>query len=73
MLDFIWMGFAELWGAGNPPWKARGRWFSIPGRDIFILNFSLASRSSQLGGAHANEIKHGHSPAGYVVLDHIYD
>ena len=29
---------------------------------IFILNFSLPSRSSQLGEAHTNEIKHGIHP-----------
>ena len=49
--------------------------FSTPGRwrPIFILNFSLVFRSSQLGGAHANEIKHNHSPVVYVVLDPSYD
>ena len=41
----------------------------IPNGDIFILNFSLVSQSSQLGGAHANEIKHDHSPVVYLVVD----
>ena len=33
----------------------------------FISNFSLAFRSLQLDGAHANEIKHNHWPIVYVV------
>ena len=33
---------------------------SIPSGGIFILNFSLGSRHSQLGGTFANEIKHDH-------------
>ena len=37
--------------------------------NIFILNFSLASRFAQIDGAHANEIKHDHSPVVYVDLD----
>ena len=41
--------------------------------NIFILNFSLVSRSSQLGGANANVIKYEHSPVVYVVLDTSYD
>ena len=35
---------------------------------MFILKFSLPSRSEQLSGAHANEIKHDHSPVDIVVL-----
>ena len=31
-------------------------------QQIFILNFSLSILSSQLGDAHANEIKHGIQP-----------
>ena len=46
----------------------RGRWFYSDGDIYFHLNFSLASRFSQLGGAHANEIKHDHSPVVYVVF-----
>ena len=38
------------------------------GGDIYFhFNLSLASRSSQFGGAHANKIKHDHSPVVYVV------
>ena len=29
---------------------------------IFILHFSFVSRSSHFSGAHANEMKHDHSP-----------
>ena len=50
-------------------WKARGRWFDSRWKHNFILNFSLVFHSSQLGGAHANEIKHEHSPVVYVVFD----
>ena len=35
--------------------------------------FSFDSRPSQLGGAHANEIKHYQSAVGYVVLDPSFD
>ena len=35
---------------------------------IFILNFSLPSRSEQLSGVNANEIKYYHSPVVIVVL-----
>ena len=38
-----------------------------------ILNFSLPSSSLQLMGAHANEIKHDHSPVVIVVLDLRYE
>ena len=38
------------------------------------LILSLASHFSQLGGAHANETKHDHSPVVYdAVLDPRYD
>ena len=40
---------------------------------IFILNYSLPPRSEQLIGAHANEIKHDHSPVVIFVLDPRYD
>ena len=46
------------------------RGFECPG-DIFILNFSLPPRSEQVSEAHANKIKHDHSPE--VVLDPRYD
>ena len=47
---------------------------SNPAGDIyFILNFSLPSRSEQVNGAVANEIKHVHSPEVIVVLDPRYD
>ena len=34
---------------------------------FIFINFSLASRCSQLVGDHANEIKHGRLPVVYVV------
>ena len=37
-------------------------------KHIFILNILLATRYSQLGWAHANEIKQNNSPVLYVVL-----
>ena len=40
---------------------------------IFIFDFSLPSRSEQIGGANANEINHDHSLVVIVVLDHRYD
>ena len=49
-------------------------WVRIPLETyIFILNFSLPSRSEQVSGAVANEIKHVHSPEVIVVLDPRYD
>ena len=42
------------------------------GTYTFILNFSLSPLSEQLSGAHANEIKHRHSPVVIVVLDPRY-
>ena len=49
-------------------------WVRIPLETyIFILNFSLPSRSEQVNGAVANEIKHVHSPEVIVVLDPRYD
>ena len=43
---------------------------SIPVEDkYFHFKFLLAYRSLQLSGAHANEIKHDHSPVEYVVLE----
>ena len=41
--------------------------------EIYILNFhniffSFVSRSSQLGGVHANEIKQDHTPVVYLVF-----
>ena len=36
-------------------------------------NFSLPPRSEQVSGAHANEVKHDHSPVVIVVLDPRYD
>ena len=54
--------------------KARVRWFDSRRIYIFfILNLSRVFCSSQFGGAHANEIKHDHSPVVYIVLDHRYD
>ena len=38
-----------------------------------MLNFSLASRSSQLGKAYTNEITHAHSGVVYVVFETKYD
>ena len=40
---------------------------------IFILNFLLISRYLQLGGTHANEIKHDYSPVVFDYLDPKYD
>ena len=40
--------------------------------DILILNFSLASGSSQLDRANADEIKHAHLSLVYVLLDPRY-
>ena len=49
-------------------------WVWIPVETyIFLLNFSLPPRSEQLSGAHANEIKHDHSPVVIVDLDPQYD
>ena len=39
---------------------------------IFILNFSHNSRSEQLSGVNANEIKHEHLHVVIVVLDARY-
>ena len=47
---------------------------SNPARDIyFYFEFSLPLSSDQLSGAHAIEIKHGHSPVVIVVVDPRYD
>ena len=49
-------------------------WVRIPLETyIFILNFSLPTRSEQVNGANANEIKHVNSPEVIVVLDPRYD
>ena len=48
-------------------------WVRIPLETcIFILNFSLPPRSEQSSGAHANKIKHDHSPVVICVLDPRY-
>ena len=60
----------------TPYWKARDRWFDSRRTHtmyIFILNYSLVSRSSQLDRAHANEIKRDNSPVLYVFMDPRYD
>ena len=88
MLDFIYMGSADLFGTGRerkiqnenmskaltfPSWTDVV-WVRIPLETyIFILNFSLPPRSKQVNGAVANEIKHVHSPEVIVVLDPSYD
>ena len=44
-------------------------WVRIPLETcIFILNFSLFSRSEEVSGAHVNEIKHDHSHVVIIVL-----
>ena len=49
-------------------------WVPIPLETyIFILNFSFPSRSEQLSGANANEIKDDHSHVVILVLDFRYD
>ena len=48
-------------------------WVESRWRHIFILNLSLPPCSDQLSGAHANEIKHDHSPVVITVLDPNYD
>ena len=40
---------------------------------MFILIFSLPTRSEQVNGAVENEIKHVHSPEVIFVLDPRYD
>ena len=48
----------------------------VDGKILFghrYFYFTFAVCSSQLAGAHANEIKHDHSAVVYVVLDSICD
>ena len=46
---------------------------SNPAGDIYFhFEFSLPSLSSQLGGAHANEVKHCHLAVVYIVSDPRY-
>ena len=55
---------------GDLPAAECRAWVRIPLEAyIFILNFSLPSRSEQLSGANADEMKHDHSPVVVVVLD----
>ena len=81
MLDFIYMGSADLYG------KERER--KIQNENICFQRDSnphhasprqesqrlrpLPPRSDQVNGAVANEIKHVHSPEVIVVLDPIND
>ena len=53
---YMYVSVAE-WSKA-PGCKARGFWFDSRSRHIFMLKFALASRSSQPGEAHTNEIKH---------------
>ena len=65
-----WLSCLKHWITCN---EVALHWFESIWRHIFILNFSLLHRSEQVSEAHANEIKHGHSPEVIVVLDLRYD
>ena len=53
-------------------WDSISQTVQILGTDLSPVGEIYFHRSSQLGVAHAKEIKHDHSPVVYVVLDPSY-